>query len=170
MLKNLNYQSFHLYSHFYIWIPIPIRRAIEEARGSTGRIQSNGIVPSTPRELLVPKPSPRLDCKLSPRDSRDRKGSITRGQMQPSLVSLSQEVVIPLAVNAAKGLIRAISLGTRKYSSSVAQDMLCKYFWIFMFRTFLSWLLCRVTFSFIRFLYIFSFCYHLFFILICSFF
>jgi hypothetical protein len=68
------------------------------------------------------KVSPRQDYKLSP---RDRKGSISRGQMQPSLVSLAQEVVIPLAVNAAKGLMRAISLGTRKYSSSVAQDMLC---------------------------------------------
>ena len=100
-------------------------RAIEEARGSTGRMQSNGIVPPTPRDRdLVPKPSPRADYKLlSP---RDRKGSITRGQMQPSLISLSQEVVIPLAVNAAKGLIRAISLGTRKHSSSVAQDMLCE--------------------------------------------
>ena len=88
-------------------------------------MQSNGIVPPTPRESnLAPKPSPRSDHKLlSP---RDRKGSITRGQMQPSLISLSQEVVIPLAVNAAKGLIRAISLGTRKHSSSVAQDMLCE--------------------------------------------
>ena len=136
---------FHVFSSFPPTpIPVIIFRAIEEARGSTGRIQSNGIVPSTPRELLVPKPSPRLDCKLSPRDSRDRKGSITRGQMQPSLVSLSQEVVIPLAVNAAKGLIRAISLGTRKYSSSVAQDMLCKYLYITMFSTFLSYILLYV--------------------------
>ena len=46
--------------------------------------------------------------------------------MQPSLVSLAQEVVVPLAINAAKGLMRAISLGTRQHSSSVAQDMLCK--------------------------------------------
>ena len=46
--------------------------------------------------------------------------------MQPSMVSLAQEVVVPLAINAAKGLMRAISLGTRQHSSSVAQDMLCE--------------------------------------------
>lgn len=33
------------------------------------------------------------------------------GQMQPSLVILSQDVVMPLAINATKGLMKAITLG-----------------------------------------------------------
>lgn len=109
-------------------------RAIEEARGSTGTLQSKGLGSATPRDPLNNSSGNKL---LSPRDQlpnsprrgipspRCRKGSITRGQMQPSLISLPQEVVVPLAVNATKGLMRAIALGTMKNSSSVAQDMLC---------------------------------------------
>jgi len=46
-------------------------------------------------------------------------------QIVPSLVNVPLEVVAPLAVNAAKGLLRAISLGTHRWSSSITQDMLC---------------------------------------------
>lgn len=46
-------------------------------------------------------------------------------QVVPSLINVPLEVVAPLAVNAAKGLLRAISLGTHRWSSSITQDMLC---------------------------------------------
>ena len=51
------------------------------------------------------------------------KGSINR-QLGHGHVQVPAEILIPLAVNAVKGLMRAINLGTRKHSSSVAQDML----------------------------------------------
>jgi hypothetical protein len=53
-----------------------------------------------------------LNKKLSP------KGSSKQNRV-------SKEILIPLATNAAKGLFRAISFGTRRYSSAVMQDMLC---------------------------------------------
>jgi FKBP12-rapamycin complex-associated protein len=53
-----------------------------------------------------------------------RSTSITR-QIVPGLTPVAPEVLTPLAVNAVKGLMRAMSLGTRMFSSSVAQDMLC---------------------------------------------
>ena len=43
---------------------------------------------------------------------------------------LSSEVVLPLAINAVNGLMRALSLGTRRWSSAVTQDMLCILRWV----------------------------------------
>ena len=46
-------------------------------------------------------------------------------QIIPSLINVPVEVVAPLAVNATKGLLRAIALGAHQWSSSITQDMLC---------------------------------------------
>ena len=54
-----------------------------------------------------------------------KRSSRNSHQIVPSQVNIPLEVASPLAVNAAKGLLKAIALGTRRWSSSVTQDMLC---------------------------------------------
>jgi len=60
--------------------------------------------------------SPRSVCTSGTKAAR---------QIMPAQNTLSNDVLIPLATNAVKGLLRAISFGTKKDSSSVMQDMLC---------------------------------------------
>ena len=62
---------------------------------------------------------------FSPRSVSITSGTKAARQVMPSQNTLSNEVLIPLATNAVKGLLRSISLGTRRDSSSVMQDLLC---------------------------------------------
>lgn len=62
---------------------------------------------------------------FSPRSVSSTSGTKAARQIMPAQNTLSNDVLIPLATNAVKGLLRAISFGTKKDSSSVMQDMLC---------------------------------------------
>ena len=43
----------------------------------------------------------------------------------PKQHTIPKDVLVPLATNAIKGLLKALSLGTRRNTASVMQDMLC---------------------------------------------
>lgn len=45
----------------------------------------------------------------------------------PSIVHvhLPQDVVVPYTINAIDGLMKALSLGTKRWSSTVTEDLLC---------------------------------------------
>jgi phosphatidylinositol kinase/protein kinase (PI-3 family) len=95
------------YSAWHQW-GLSNYRAIEEARGKTGRF----VNPRHSIGSLLYSPSSGHHRSLPPPPS----ASINK----PPIDSL-----LPYVVNAVKGLLRAISLGTRRWSSSVTQDMLC---------------------------------------------
>ena len=83
-------------------------RAIEEARGITAVGKSAPSFTSF-GNVITPQ-------KQSYKQSRS---------VIPGLNAVPSETIIPLATNATKGLLRAISLGNLRNSSSVMQDMLC---------------------------------------------
>jgi FKBP12-rapamycin complex-associated protein len=113
-------------------------RAIEEARGKgggykTSLLSTTGLFGERAGAMSGPNLSPQgqgkvvgLGGKSSPRSEGGFGGAgrVSR-QIVPSLNTVPVEVVAPLAVNTVKGLMRAISLGTRRDSSSVMEDMLC---------------------------------------------
>ncbi len=42
-----------------------------------------------------------------------------------SIVNMRQEVILPLALNGLAGLMKALSLGTKRNESTITEDMLC---------------------------------------------
>jgi len=87
-------------------------RAIEEARESQQIPGQNGSRTPTKPINLVRSSSNVNNSKAS------RRGSAAGN------FYLGQEVLVPLAVNAIDGLMKALSLGTKRWSSTVTEDML----------------------------------------------
>lgn len=86
-------------------------RAIEEARESQQTPGQNGSrTPTKPINLV------RTNSNLGNKGGRF--GSTGNHAY------LGQEVLVPLAVNAIDGLMKALSLGTKRWSSTVTEDML----------------------------------------------
>eukprot|EP00595_Chromulina_sp_UTEXLB2642_P003213 CAMPEP_0196768462 /NCGR_PEP_ID=MMETSP1095-20130614/42795_1 /TAXON_ID=96789 ORGANISM="Chromulina nebulosa, Strain UTEXLB2642" /NCGR_SAMPLE_ID=MMETSP1095 /ASSEMBLY_ACC=CAM_ASM_000446 /LENGTH=1571 /DNA_ID=CAMNT_0042138109 /DNA_START=3776 /DNA_END=8494 /DNA_ORIENTATION=- len=98
-IDPLNYSAWHQWG-------LSNYRAIEEAKGKSGKFL-NSQQSSLPTMSDYPQQR------------------VLSGTRRSLGVKVPFDILLPLIVNSLKGLLRAISLGTKRWSSTVMQDMLC---------------------------------------------
>ena len=99
-------------------------RAIEEAK-NFNNVSSHGLSNTSMHSRDTSKKGVGFMSPPPSSSNNHSKSPLTKSRYRStSVVNVAHDVLIPYAVNAIDGLMRALTLGTKRWSSTVTEDML----------------------------------------------